>query len=174
MQKHVLVLTTSAFILACGATVASAQEGPMTQQPQLRQQQQDLERQLLERQRQGAQSPRRRVEDDGDEDDDSYRRPRMGRDYRPGWHQDWGRGAMGVGMMGRGGMMGPGSTASGMMMQVLFTLMDSDGDGSLSIEEFQAAHARIFKGMDANKDGKLTIDEMQTFMQGPRRSAPRQ
>ena len=61
MQKHALVLTTCAFILACGASVASAQEGPMTQQPQLRQQQQDLERQLLERQRQGAQSPRPRV-----------------------------------------------------------------------------------------------------------------
>jgi hypothetical protein len=41
MQKHALVITTSAFILACGATVASAQQGPMTQQPQLLQQQQD-------------------------------------------------------------------------------------------------------------------------------------
>jgi hypothetical protein len=167
MQKHALVITTSAFILACGATVASAQQGPMTQQPQLLQQQQDLERQLLERQRQGAQFPRPRV-------DDSYRRPRMGRDYRPGWHQDWGRGAMGAGMMGRGGMMGPGSTASGMMMQMLFTLMDSDGDGTVSLQEFQAAHERIFKGMDANKDGRLTLDEIQAFMQGTRRSVPRQ
>jgi len=48
---------------------------------------------------------------------------------------------------------------SGMMMRMIFTLMDGDGDGSLSLEEFQAAHARIFKGMDANKDGKLTIED---------------
>jgi Ca2+-binding EF-hand superfamily protein len=63
---------------------------------------------------------------------------------------------------------------SGMMMRMIFTLMDGDGDGSLSLEEFQAAHARIFKGMDANKDGSLTMEEMQAFMQGARRSAPRQ
>ena len=71
-------------------------------------------------------------------------------------------------------MMGPGSMAPGMMMRMIFTLMDSDGDGSLSLDEFQAAHARIFKGMDANKDGRLTMEEMQAFMQGARRSAPRQ
>src|SRR6516165_1107703 len=41
MQKRVLVLTTSAFILACGAVVASAQQGPMMQQPQNPQQQQE-------------------------------------------------------------------------------------------------------------------------------------
>jgi hypothetical protein len=29
MQKRVLVLTTSAFILACGAIAASAQQGPV-------------------------------------------------------------------------------------------------------------------------------------------------
>jgi hypothetical protein len=33
MQKHVLMLTTSAFILACGAIAASAQQGPMMGQP---------------------------------------------------------------------------------------------------------------------------------------------
>ena len=70
--------------------------------------------------------------------------------------------------------MGPGSTASGMMMQMLFTLMDSDGDGTVSLQEFQAAHERIFKGMDANKDGRLTLEEIQAFMQGTRRSVPRQ
>ena len=33
--------------------------------------------------------------------------------------------------------------------------MDSDGDGTILLQEFQAAHERIFKGMDANKDGRL-------------------
>jgi hypothetical protein len=38
-------------------------------------------------------------------------------------YRDWGRGDMGVGMMGRGGMMGPGG---GMMMRMLFAMMDSE------------------------------------------------
>jgi hypothetical protein len=133
MQKRVLVLTTSAFILACGTIAAGAQQGPMTQQPQMLQQRQEQER-----------------------------------------HYDWRGGAMGPSMMGRGGMMGPGSMGSGMMMRMLFALMDSDGDGTISLQEFQAAHERIFKAMDANKDGRLTLDEIQAFIQGTRRSVPQQ
>jgi len=51
-----------------------------------------------------------------------------------------------------------------MMMRMMFTLMDADGDGSISLQEFQAAHERIFRGMDQNKDGRLTMDEMQSFV----------
>jgi hypothetical protein len=43
MEKHVLVLTTSAFILVCGAIAASAQQGPgrpMMPQPDQQQTQQ--------------------------------------------------------------------------------------------------------------------------------------
>jgi hypothetical protein len=40
----------------------------MQQQPQILQQRQELERQLLERQLQGVQTPRRGVEDDNDQD----------------------------------------------------------------------------------------------------------
>jgi Ca2+-binding EF-hand superfamily protein len=80
-----------------------------------------------------------------------------------------GRGMMGGGMMGGGMMMGPP-----IMMRMIFALMDADGDGTISLQEFQAAHERIFKAMDANKDGRLTPEEMQAFMHGTRRSVPPQ
>ena len=50
-----------------------------------------------------------------------------------------------------------------------------DGDGQISLQEFQAAHERIFKAMDSNKDGKVTQEEMQAFMHGrPGRPASQQ
>ncbi len=55
------------------------------------------------------------------------------------------------------------------VMRIIFALMDSDGDGTILLQEFQAAHERIFKAMDANKDGVLTLEEMQAFMHGTRR-----
>jgi hypothetical protein len=73
-----------------------------------------------------------------------------------------GRGMMGPGMMG-GGVMGPP-----FMMRMMFALMDADGDGTISLQEFQAAHERIFRAMDSNKDGKVTLEEMQAFIHGTR------
>ena len=83
----------------------------------------------------------------------------------------------GAGTIGQGGMMGRGpmggsAMGSPIMLRMMFALMDGDGDGTISLQEFQVAHERIFKAMDSNKDGQLTLDEMQAFMQGARRSAP--
>lgn len=81
-------------------------------------------------------------------------------------------GGMGGGMMEmmRRGMMGQ-RAMPGPVLRVIFALMDSDGDGTVSLQEFQAAHERIFKAMDANKDGVLTLEEMQAFIGGEPRSA---
>lgn len=49
---------------------------------------------------------------------------------------------MGHGMMG-GGQMGPP-----FLMRMMFALMDADGDGTISLQEFQAAHERLFKAMN--------------------------
>jgi Ca2+-binding EF-hand superfamily protein len=74
---------------------------------------------------------------------------------------------IGQGRMMEGGMMGHGMMGGmgppPMMMRIMFALIDTDGDGTISLQEFQAAHERIFKAMDSNKDGKLTLEEMQAF-----------
>ena len=76
-----------------------------------------------------------------------------------------GHGMMGGRIMGRGMMGGMGPP---FMMRMMFALMDADGDGTISLQEFQAAHERIFKAMDTNRDGKLTMEEMQAFIHGTR------
>jgi hypothetical protein len=42
------------------------------------------------------------------------------------------------------------------------------------LEEFQAAHARIFKAIDADKNGTLTLEEMQSFLRGAEKGTPEQ
>ena len=84
-------------------------------------------------------------------------------------------GMMGCGMMGRGGMTGGGGMiGQGATMRFIFALMDSDGDGTVSLQEFQAAHEKIFKAMDVDKDGTLTLEEIQAFMRGTSKSAPKE
>ena len=136
MRKYVRVLTTTAVILASGANATSAQTP-------------------------SAQTPQPKAED-GDQDG------RFG--YHSGMLGMMGRGMMGGGTMGQGyghhdwyrgrGVMGP------MMMRIIFSLMDADGDGKLTLQEFQAAHERIFKAMDADHDGTVTLEEMQNFLRG--------
>jgi uncharacterized protein YhfF len=44
--------------------------------------------------------------------------------------------------------------------------MDADGDGKLTLQEWQAAHERIFKAMDTDHDDTVTFEEMRAFIQG--------
>ena len=144
MDTRILAITASAFMLLGAATSASAQSTEM--QPPGQQQPPTSEG-----------SPRT-----------------MG----PGMTREGGMmggGMMGVGMMRsgvmHGGMMGGGmmrhhAMANPLMLRMIFALIDEDGDGTVSLQEFQAAHERIFRAMDANKDGVLTPDEMTSFMSG--------
>lgn len=61
--------------------------------------------------------------------------------------------------MGRGGM-GPH------MMLMMMALIDTDGSETLSLEEVQAVHARMFQYADADDDGELTLQELRGFMHG--------
>lgn len=75
---------------------------------------------------------------------------------------------MGGGMMG-GGMMSarePGAAVK--MMQDRLAEFDADGDGALSLAEFETLHAAMirektvdrFQHLDADGDGRITKDEM--------------
>ena len=73
------------------------------------------------------------------------------------------------GMMGRrmGGMDGTGMMMRPGMMRMMVVMMDTDGDGALSLDEVQTVHARMFKAMDADKNGKVTLEEIQQFFRAP-------
>jgi hypothetical protein len=156
MRKHVLILTTTAAILACGTIAASAQTGAQT----------DTQQSPITQPTPGSPTTQHQdtvihgVQPAEDDDDQN-------------------------GLYGYGGMFGPGMTSGGIMgrrwrhdcyrgrammapvmMRIIFSLMDADGDGKLTLQEFQAAHERIFKAMDTDHDGTVTLEEMQAFMRG--------
>src|SRR5262245_20270140 len=148
MQKLVLVLTTSAFILASGTITARTQQSPG-----------------------GLIMPRPAQPPTTQQPTNPQAPGMMGQSGLMGPGMMGQSGVMGPGMMGQGdmtvgGMMGHGMMGRGMMMRVMFSLMDGDGDGTISLQEFQAAHERIFRAMDANKDGRLTPEEMRAFVLG--------
>jgi Ca2+-binding EF-hand superfamily protein len=69
-------------------------------------------------------------------------------------------------MMQHLGMMGHGMMGHSMAMRIIFSLMDADGDGKLTLQEWQTAHERIFREMDTDHDGTVTLEEMEAFMHG--------
>ena len=161
MRKQVRVLTATVAILACSAFAATAQtpgaQAPATQPSSAAQP-----------------TPGVQVVPQQDQAQDSDQR---GYYPHPG-------GMMGMmsghfpGMMGRGARYHDWcrgrDIVAPMMMRIIFSLMDADGDGKLSLQEFQAAHERIFKAMDADKDGSVTLEEMEAFMRGTSRPASSQ
>lgn len=71
-------------------------------------------------------------------------------------------------MMGSTMMGAPGLEDASVAMQSRLAEFDADGDGSLSLPEFQALHTAIireamvdrFQHLDADGDGKISTDEM--------------
>ena len=149
MTKHILMLTTVTFALVCGGIPARAQEDSddpamMRHWEEVQQNQGDEENTGMMGHGMMRHCMRQCMAEDG----------RMGE----GWRKH--------GMMRHGGMMGP------VAMRIIFALMDRDGDGTISLEEFQAAHERIFKAMDPDKDGTVSQEEMLDFMRGAIKSSP--
>jgi hypothetical protein len=149
MTKELLMLTTVTFALVCGGVAARAQE--------------DSDDPSMMRNWQETQQNQGDEEDTGRMGHGMMRhcmRQCMAEDGRMG--EGWKK----HGMMRQGGMMGPAA------MRIIFALMDRDADGTVSLEEFQAAHERIFKAMDTDKDGTLTPEEIHDFFRGSGKSAP--
>jgi EF hand len=145
MQKHVLVLTTTAAFLALGAIAANAQtpSAPATDHEM------------------GYGSPMTHPIPGG-----SMMQQRLQGRVQSGEEEGDEAGRM-MGMMGWGyghhGCHGGHGTVG---MRIIFSLMDADGDGTVSLQEWQAAQERIFRAMDADHDGTVTFEEMQDFMRG--------
>jgi len=197
MRRHLLTLTASTFFLTSFAMSASAQQNPgassatpgdpsmmqnQTSQAQMPQAQMPQAQQQAQLQRDRDTVGRSYRDDDDDDDYDDYHHRRMMR----GWMHDhgFGGGSMrdrddardGMQDRGQGRMMfgmGPGMGGP-FMMRMIMALMDTDNDGTISLQEFQTAHERIFRAMDTNHDGRLTPEELQNFMSGTRTTAQQQ
>lgn len=159
MRRTLLALAASAFALAAGTAVAQTQQGPggpMMQQGRPGMMQQGQPDMMRPQQGAGPMSGQRSDERGPGMMDPSggpgHRRGMIDSDRRDryGWRPD----RMGPRMMGPG------------MMTMMMILVDTDSDGALSLEEVQAAHARMFNYADTDKDGKLTREELQSFFHG--------
>ena len=161
MKTSLMTLIASAFLLA--TTMGTAQAQSTTDDDATMQRGQGMMQQGMQRgqrmMQQGMQRGQRMSQRgrDGERRSGKYR----GR-YSDMMRRHHGGYGMGPGR-GMGGGMGHGA-----MMQVVFALMDADGNGTLSLQEVQDAHARIFSHMDANNDGELTKAEIRTFFQAGR------
>lgn len=149
MRLRFLSLMTSVLIIASGMGPVNAQQSPGASGS-------DEDRKVQQGQRFPTDRPFR---DHQYDDRDDWRGPGMMERNRAWRRQPGADTAMAFEMMGPG-MGRPG------MVRMMMILMDSDGDGAVSLQEFQAGHERMFKAMDADKDGRLTLEEVQNFGRG--------
>ncbi|WP_245451234.1 EF-hand domain-containing protein [Borborobacter arsenicus] len=105
---------------------------------------------MMRQQREAGTSANDAERDDDDDDGRWTRRDHMG--ARMGW---------------QGRMM------RGAPVRVMFAIVDADGDGTLSLQEVQDFHARIFRAVDTNGDGQVAMEEVQSFWRGQTDDNPR-
>jgi Ca2+-binding EF-hand superfamily protein len=148
MTKYILMLTTITFALVCGGIPARAQED--SDDPAMMRHWEEVQ------------------QNQGDEETGMMGHGMMRHCMRQCMAE---HGRMGEGWR-KHGMMRHGATMGSAAMRIIFALMDRDADGTISLEEFQAAHERIFKAMDADKDGTVSQEEMLDFMRGAIKSSP--
>jgi hypothetical protein len=158
MRRQLLSVSLAALLLAGGGfAAAQAQQGQPGQQGQ-----QGGPGMMMQQERQidrpdGAQAT-------GDRQRRAGRHGMRDRGYRHGMmHRGMGRDYGMRGRDGRGGMHAMRGQHREHMLRTLIILMDTDGDGSLSLEEVQAVTERFFNAMDADGDGQLTIEEIRNF-----------
>ncbi|WP_415724002.1 EF-hand domain-containing protein [Pseudaminobacter sp. NGMCC 1.201702] len=111
----------------------------------------EMMQEMMRQQRETGTSANNAERDDDDDDDGSW----MRRDH------------MGACMGGQGRMM------RGAPMRVMFAIVDADGDGTLSLQEVQDFHARIFRAVDADGDGQVAMEEVHSFWRGQTDDNPR-
>lgn len=156
MTRHMLSVSLAAFLAAGGFAAAQTQQNqdtPAVQQDRTvdRPDQSGTETGATgERDRQGGMREMRRM----------HRMMQSGERRMHGMSSQYGMSGM-RGMAGHHGMM-----MQPHMMRMMFIILDTDGDGALSLEEIQAVHERFFNAIDADGDDGVTLEEMQGFMRG--------
>jgi hypothetical protein len=63
----------------------------------------------------------------------------------------------------RGHRHGPPWMMRGVGLKIFFAVMDSNGDGRLTLDEINDFHARIFRAMDKDQKGYITEEDITDF-----------
>ena len=74
-------------------------------------------------------------------------------------------GALSLGLLAAAPVLAKGPGYGGGPGAMMFDRFDTDGDGKVTQEEFQAGHDGRFAQMDLNGDGAVTQDEARQAMQ---------
>ena len=148
------LISTGALLASLGAALAqdttAQQEGMADQEQSMRSMMREMMQEMMQDQGRGPA---------GDRAMGRPQRPEMGRGPGPGYHH----------MKGRH----DSRHRHPMRMQIVFAILDADGNGGVSLQEAQDFQARIFRAVDADDDGEVTMEEIGVFFHGEQDMPPR-